>query len=503
MPDNRAKFVFTGLSAQNLLTVADLKSICELEQDFIADYFQYSCPAHSVPFYIAANGDKTCWDIEQGDVDAFTTLLKNCSIYYEQGILLSECNVRNCPSIPPRCYKNNAVYKSFRYLLDMDFRATLHKPEPDLKTTMMLLQNYYSKDTVRTFYNTKVDGKDLKSGDVEIAAMEVGYTFDLFLEYIISDLYLFAIALILVSIILYLYLGSGMLVFATFMNVLFSFWVGYFVYHIVFRFDFFPFTNIVTLLLLIAIGADDIFIFVDSWQEAKVRKHQQMDDSSSNDKMDIVKHEQEPGMVNNNRPTRSEANDIKSSTNNNTQIIKQEQYPETVSDNTSSEADNADTSSDIEYLVSETFHHANKSILITSLTTSAAMFANFASSITMIRCFGIFTMTCILVNFLLMVTWVPCLMVLKERSRSLLCAKCSCNTWGKIKDTASGHIRKFYGEMLPYFITKLKYPLIAVFTLGGIAGIVVVFITPKFQLPSSTYFPCLLAIIRLRFTTGI
>ena len=35
------------------------------------------------------------------------------------------------------------------------------------------------------------------------------------------------------------------------------------------RFKFFPFINILALLVLIAVGADDVFIFYDSWEQAK------------------------------------------------------------------------------------------------------------------------------------------------------------------------------------------------------------------------------------------
>jgi len=66
-------------------------------------------------------------------------------------------------------------------------------------------------------------------------------------------------------------------------------------------------------------------------------------------------------------------------------------------------------------VLSTTFHHAASSIFVTSLTTSLAMFTNFASRIIVVRCFGVFCMTAILVNFVLVVTFVPAVVVATEQ----------------------------------------------------------------------------------------
>lgn len=525
---DHAKFVFSGRKKQNLLNVDDLKSICDLEETVIADFFDPDCPSHSIPFYIAANRDKNCSSLDQEDVLEFVALLQDCYKYYESEELVEDCSIQNCFRIPKKCYKNNAVYKSFRFLLDVDFRATLQDPEPFLQTTMLLLQDSYSTDTIQEFYRTKVEDQELQSGDVELAAMEIGYTFDLFREIMIAELYLFAIALLLIGIVMYMYLGSGTLVFATFMNVLFSFWVGYAVYHIIFGFDFFGFTNIMTMLLLIAIGADDVFIFADSWEEARLSLYS-MKSSKANDQEIIIQNDElakasanmeqdEPNNVNaghndliysieltpNNQY--SAQNDTSKASNPTEESTKADQVSEDDKPAAGSKCSNVEhppeashfenpaqiSESDLEYLVTETFHHASKSILITSFTTGFAMFANFLSKITVIRCFGIFTMTCILINFVLMVTWVPCLMVIHERSsagRKCCSQRSSCRAWVEFKMKVSRGLRKFYGELLPRFITKFLYPLIIFFTLGGISGIIVVFVNPKFQLPSTTYFP--------------
>jgi protein dispatched 1 len=69
--------------------------------------------------------------------------------------------------------------------------------------------------------------------------------------------------------------------------------------------------------------------------------------------------------------------------------------------------------------MSYTFRHAALSMLTTSLTTSCAFFASFVSSITAVRCFGIFSGTAIIVNYLLMISWLPACISIAEKMSCL------------------------------------------------------------------------------------
>jgi hypothetical protein len=57
----------------------------------------------------------------------------------------------------------------------------------------------------------------------------------------------------------------------------------------------------------------------------------------------------------------------------------------------------------MEKIVSDTLHHATLSMFVTSLTTSAALYSNGASSITAIKCFSIYAGTTVLCNFIIMI----------------------------------------------------------------------------------------------------
>jgi protein dispatched 1 len=69
--------------------------------------------------------------------------------------------------------------------------------------------------------------------------------------------------------------------------------------------------------------------------------------------------------------------------------------------------------------MSYTFRHAALSMLTTSLTTACAFYASYVSSITAVRCFGIFSGTAIIVNYMLMISWLPACISIAEKMSCL------------------------------------------------------------------------------------
>ncbi|VDI59123.1 Hypothetical predicted protein, partial [Mytilus galloprovincialis] len=154
----------------------------------------------------------------------------------------------------------------------------------------------------------------------------------------------------------------------------------------------------------------------------------------------------------------------------------------------------------MEKIVHDTLHHATLSMFVTSLTTSAALFSNGASSITAIKCFSIFAGTTILCNFLIMITLIPATLIINDKW-------CNCESWYnpefssnqkvryflckipyKVYHSISDWSRIFFEKLLPFIIVKFRY--IWIFVLGalGIGGVVVIFFHPKLKLPSSDKF---------------
>ncbi|XP_060704414.1 protein dispatched homolog 1 isoform X1 [Hemiscyllium ocellatum] len=149
--------------------------------------------------------------------------------------------------------------------------------------------------------------------------------------------------------------------------------------------------------------------------------------------------------------------------------------------------------------VSVTLHHAALSMFVTSFTTAAAFYANYVSNITAIRCFGVYAGTAILVNYILMVTWLPAVVVLHERyllhlfqcgerpgRRTELtgCLAQLCCRLQRLLLTASETSRVFFEKVLPCIVIKFRYIWLCWFLALTVGGAYIVCVDPKMKLPS-------------------
>uniref|UniRef100_A0A8C1T1P6 Dispatched homolog 1 (Drosophila) n=1 Tax=Cyprinus carpio TaxID=7962 RepID=A0A8C1T1P6_CYPCA len=144
--------------------------------------------------------------------------------------------------------------------------------------------------------------------------------------------------------------------------------------------------------------------------------------------------------------------------------------------------------------------HAALSMFVTSFTTSAAFYANYVSNITAIRCFGVYAGTAILVNYILMVTWLPAVVVLHERYLVNLftCSRSQHHQtqgtmpfWtsffqmvNKCLFSISEASRMFFEKVLPCIVIKLRYLWLLWFLAMTVGGAYVVCVNPKMKLPS-------------------
>ena len=164
-------------------------------------------------------------------------------------------------------------------------------------------------------------------------------------------------------------------------------------------------------------------------------------------------------------------------------------------------------------LTVQTLRYAALSMLVTSLTTSAAFFAGLSSSISSIKCFGIFAGMSILTNYLLMITWYPACVALHERwvlkrvvdqrpkstvheSEESAEVERYLPSKSKFIDNPCGLIpslipffqktsKKVFEKWLPAAILKLYWLWLFLFV-GLTAGFLCVnFVSPRLDLPSS------------------
>ena len=135
-----------------------------------------------------------------------------------------------------------------------------------------------------------------------------------------------------------------------------------------------------------------------------------------------------------------------------------------------------------------TLHHGALSIVVTSFTTAAALFANLVSDITCVRCFSIFAGICVLVNCAVMLTAVPALIAIAETTTIDSCPGISSIKFLRTLDKKSREAaQSIWHKFVPMLVTRFWPLWVGVFSLIGIGGVVVVFIHPTLELPSSAH----------------
>lgn len=189
------------------------------------------------------------------------------------------------------------------------------------------------------FYKS-ISNDGLVYGNFRVLGMELGLKSTLFDKLLVSDSCLLLSGFAFVTICIWAYTSSIILTIATLLAVIFSLGISYAIYTLVIRVTFFPFMNLLAIVvavgmyfiinasvfylaneiffLYLGIGSDDAFIFCKVWETDKQQKI---------------------------------------------------------------------SSGGITKLVQETMKHAVPSMLVTSLTTAVAFFASIVSNVTAINCF--------------------------------------------------------------------------------------------------------------------
>uniref|UniRef100_A0A3Q3KCJ4 Protein dispatched homolog 1 n=3 Tax=Monopterus albus TaxID=43700 RepID=A0A3Q3KCJ4_MONAL len=450
--DSYSRLVFTSAEGKSLWSIQAIKSMCNLDNTRVRSHHDYwslcqrtndasCCPSWTLGNYIAVLTNRSsCQKITERDVSHTLKTLRLCAKYYHNGTLGPDCwdmalrrkDQLKCATVPRKCTKYNAVYQILHFLVDKDFLSpkSLDILPPMLKYSM-LFSPTEKGETMMNIYMDNFEKWNSSDGVTTITGIEFGIKHDLFQDYLLTDTVYPAIAIVIVLLVMCVYTRSVFITLMTIIAIISSLIVSYFLYRMVFNFEFFPFMNLTALIILVGIGADDAFVLCDVWNYTKFDKPH---------------------------------------------------------------AELAET-------VSVTLQHAALSMFVTSFTTAAAFYANYVSNITAIRCFGIYAGTAILVNYILMVTWLPAVVVLHERylPNMFSCAKlphqprgfCTrmfwaglCQKANKCLFTVSEASRIFFDKVLPCIVIKLRYLWLFWFLAITVGGAYIVCVNPKMKLPS-------------------
>nr|XP_036864796.1 protein dispatched homolog 1 isoform X2 [Manis javanica] len=448
--DRYSRIVFTSAGGETLWNLPAIKSMCNVDNLRIRAHPQFGdlcqrtsaascCPSWTLGNYIAIlNNRSSCQKIVERDVSHTLKLLRACARHYQNGSLQPDCwdtvarrkDQLKCTSVPRKCTKYNAVYQILHYLVDKDFMSPrAARSVPALRYSMLFSPTEKGESMV-SIYMDNFENWNSSDGVTTITGIEFGIKHSLFQDYLLMDTVYPAIAMAVVLLVMCVYTKSMFITLMTAFAIVSSLIVSYFLYRVVFNFEFFPFMNLTALIILVGIGADDAFVLCDVWN--------------------YTKFDQPHGET-------SEA-------------------------------------------VRTSLQHAALSMFVTSFTTAAAFYANYVSDITAIRCFGVYAGTAILVNYVLMVTWLPAVVVLHERYLLNIfscfrkpqqqvygpksCWTVACQKCHQVLCAISEASRVFFEKVLPCVVIKFRYLWLLWFLALTAGGAYIVCVNPKMKLPS-------------------
>ncbi|XP_066884216.1 protein dispatched homolog 1 isoform X2 [Kogia breviceps] len=448
--DRYSRVVFTSAGGETLWNLPAIKSMCNVDNSRIRSHPQFGdlcqrttaascCPSWTLGNYIAIlNNRSSCQKIVERDVSHTLKLLRTCAKHYQNGTLEPDCwdmaarrkDQLKCTNVPRKCTKYNAVYQILHYLVDKDFMAPKTADYTPALKYSLLFSPTEKGESMMNIYLDNFENWNASDGVTTVTGIEFGIKHSLFQDYLLMDTVYPAIAIAIVLSVMCVYTKSMFITLMTMFAIISSLIVSYFLYRVVFHFEFFPFMNLTALIILVGIGADDAFVLCDVWNYTKFDKPR---------------------------------------------------------------AETAET-------VSTTLQHAALSMFVTSFTTAAAFYANYVSDITAIRCFGVYAGTAILVNYVLMVTWLPAVVVLHERYLlhvfscfkkpqqqiydNKSCWTVACQKCYKVLFAISEASRIFFEKVLPCIVIKFRYLWLVWFLALTVGGAYIVCINPKMKLPS-------------------
>lgn len=258
-------------------------SLCQIQEER-NNISHKCCRSWSPANYVALLSNRSsCLGVTENDLIRVETLLRRCAYYYHNLELTINCaEDLNCQKrVPAECYLHNAVYHLLHYLLDVNFipshvridsffnfilysvrsnnfklyislqkQQSLNKSHSTLQSVMLFLPIAASSASL-DFYK-ELNNNGLSYGKFKVRGMQLGLKSTLFDSLLVSDFSLVLTGFGFVTLCIWIYTGSLLLTITTFFAVLFSLGISYAVYTLVLRIKFFPFMNL--LAIVVAVG---------------------------------------------------------------------------------------------------------------------------------------------------------------------------------------------------------------------------------------------------------
>ena len=285
--------VFTGA---DLLSVNALKGMCSIEEKIRSSFGDYSCKDGDLRgtcaasrslhnYFTALSNVSTCFDLTDKHINEVEDRLKDCKQFYDDGSLVGNCwrysadiytskaeysskypacNLQN--TIDQECARYNAVY-------DLFFALAPSAYDPNVDVTLNLAQMIIPAMDDGAMLDRWFEKMEKMSGMSEGGAMvEIihykGIKGQVFSEVVGSEAPLLGVLAILTYFLFVFHSGSFWIATCSISQILFAFLWGYVFYSVILWQDFFPYLNLITLFLVLGVGADDVYVYVDTWRQS-------------------------------------------------------------------------------------------------------------------------------------------------------------------------------------------------------------------------------------------
>jgi len=394
----------------------------------------------SLPNYLLClAGHVNCSELSQSDLNQRQEDMKICWPH-RQKILhcfdpeRSSAGVdnydENCIANLPDVCQTKYYRDMFYFILPQNFLnpdGTGHQRPVFINTILPILQlpAYEHQQTPNvTFGKFKKIYRDILSLDmdtklVKFRGLNLGIKMALYGDYLVGDSKFVVLAACLACFLCLAYSGSIFYGASVAFSLVFSLGISFFLYSLVFQIHFFPFINLLVIVLLVGIGADNTF---------------------------VLKHIFDNSLLENPKENKEETTDVNLGRN-----------------------------------LQKSVKNAAKSMFITNATTAAAFYANYVSDVIVMKCFGIFAGTTMMVNYFLIVSFLPASLITMEKYiRPNMPKFLQLKNWRQKMARVS---EKISLRILYIVIDRLKLLWLLTFTVLFLASAFVVFYKPGLKLP--------------------